>query len=87
MVEFMSTKLDNNILNTSVKLPETPLNVHKCTNNCMVSTEAQRSGAGHTHTLLLAFHPLRRQNSKFSGTWGQILDLLLLLLSTGNKDK
>ena len=51
------------------------------------STEAQSSGAGHTHTLLLAFRLLRRQNSKFSGTWGQILDLLLLLLRTGNKDK
>ena len=41
------------------------------------STEAQSSGAGHTHTLLLAFRPLRHQNSNLSGTWGQILDLLL----------
>ena len=40
-------------------------------------------------TLTLYSWPLllRRQNSKFSGTWGQILDLLLLSSSRVNKKR
>ena len=40
------------------------------------STEAEHTV---THTLLLAFCPLRHQNSKFSGTWGADIGLVTLL--------
>ena len=57
--------------------------------NCWTILANQRKGVPQKLRALLftLSHPMRLQNSKFSGNWGQILDLLLLLVSTGNKDR